>query len=213
MTDENFTVKTPGVYVTKGFARDALITIEKTYHNTGRQLCSVGKIQFLDNGDEIRKDGAVCVWKKVIGASVNHRDGFTGGGSGRVARVLSDDEISKKVADFSALLSLAFDKVAASAASVDLAGWSFKWWVFNPDGVSVSLSDGVAAFRAALIEKNNAKKAEAAAAAARVKANQEFKQRKSAAADLTALILSGDVASAAALIEQMKKEAATNVAE
>ena len=103
LTDDNFTVKTPGVYVTKGFARDALITIEKTYHNTGRQLCSVGKIQFLDGSPEICKDGAVSVWKKVFGASVNHRDGFTGGGSGRVSRVLSDDETRLTVTSFPCL--------------------------------------------------------------------------------------------------------------
>ena len=213
LTDDNFTVKTPGVYVTKGFARDALITIEKTYHNTGRQLCSVGKIQFLDNGDEICKDGAVSVWKKVFGASVNHRDGFTGGGSGRVARVLTDDEISAKVAEFQGVLTLAFENVSKRLAAVGLDSWRLCWWATNPDGNPVELAEAVAAYRAAVIAANDEKKAAAAAAAARVKANQELKQRKTAAADLTALILSGDVASAAALIEQMKKEAAGNATE
>ena len=213
LTDENFTVKTPGVYVTKGFARDALITIEKTYHNTGRQLCSVGKIQFLDGSPEICKDGAVSVWKKVFGASVNHRDGFTGGCSGRVARVLSDDEISARVADFSGLLTLAVDKVTARFAASGLAGYSFAWTVHDPAGSPVLLSDAVAAYRAAIIDNNNARKTEAAAAAARVKANKEFKERKNAAADLTALILSGDVAAAAALMAKIQSEAAGNVAE
>ena len=45
------------------------------------------------------------------------------------------------------------------------------------------------------------------------KANKEFKQRKDSAADLTALILAGDVVAAAALMEKIKLEAAAKVAE
>lgn len=216
LTDDNFTVKTPGVYVTKGFARNALITIERTYHNAGRQLCSVGKLQYLDNGAEISKDGPVSVWKKVFGASVNHRDGFTGGGSGRSARVLSDDEISAKVAKFQDTFKLLSGRLGAMLAEAGLAA-DVTVSVAADGGVSFSdgcaLADVVSGVRSAIIDSNNAKKAEAAAAAARVKANQEFKQRKSTAADLTALILSGDVAAAAALMAKIQSEAAANVAE
>lgn len=216
LTDDNFTVKTPGVYVTKGFARDALITIEKTYHNTGRQLCSVGKIQFLDGSPEICKDGAVSVWKKVFGASVNHRDGFTGGGSGRVSRVLSDDEISAKVAKFQDTFNLLSGRLGAMLAEAGLAA-DVTVSVAADGAVSFSdgctLADVVSGVRSAIIDSNNAKKAEAAAAAARAKANKEFKQRKDSAADLTALILAGDVVAAAALMEKIKLEAAAKVAE
>ena len=216
LTDDNFTVKTPGVYVTKGFARDALITIEKTYHNTGRQLCSVGKIQFLDGSPEICKDGAVSVWKKVFGASVNHRDGFTGGGSGRVSRVLSDDEISAKVAKFQDTFNLLSGRLGVMLAEAGLAA-DVTVSVAADGAVSFSdgctLADVVSGVRSAIIDSNNAKKAEAAAAAARAKANKEFKQRKDSAADLTALILAGDVVAAAALMEKIKLEAAAKVAE
>ena len=216
LTDDNFTVKTPGVYVTKGFARDALITIEKTYHNTGRQLCSVGKIQFLDGSPEICKDGAVSVWKKVFGASVNHRDGFTGGGSGRVSRVLSDDEISAKVAKFQDTFNLLSGRLGAMLAEAGLAA-DVTVSVAADGAVSFSdgctLADVVSGVRSAIIDSNNAKKAVAAAAAARAKANKEFKQRKDSAADLTALILAGDVVAAAALMEKIKLEAAAKVAE
>ena len=202
LTDANFSVKNVGFYKTEGFAKNGIIEIKETYHNSGRQLCSKGVITF-DDGTTLEKDGAVSVWKKVFGATVNKRE-FSATATSHGAKVLTDDQITKIVAEFAGVLSLAVDNVNKRLARVDIDGWGFGWNITTPENKPATVAEFVDAYRSAIIAKNETAKADKAKADATAKANAEQRERNNASRDIATLIKQGKIDEAMALMAQMK---------
>ena len=202
--NENLTISEPGVYVTKGCAKDAILTIESIAKDAHDKTIVTGSIQFLATGETIRKSTVFYHWKKAIGASFKTHSGISAGSVSRGPRVLNEEQISAKVANFDGTIK------AAAAKLVELisaAGFGINIICTNSANEPVEMSEVTNAFRANLIGVNESAKIEAKAREeARAKAEQD-RARKAKANELQAAILAGEFAKANELMQLIQSNA------
>lgn len=157
LTLEKFAFPAVGTYRIKSDSGDIIITITEriSKYGSGKQTVFSGKWEGAKSGELVRKP--IGIWKKVFGAVVNHRDGFSS-----TVKVLTEDQITKAVTDYKAKLIGAMESLNKLINKVDE----------NFPTVTVDIATLCNTLNASLVERNETAKAE------KEKADEANKERE-----------------------------------
>lgn len=187
LTRESFTITAAGLYSFEG----RTIQIDNVAKDSGRKIHLFGTV----DGESFK--GSICDLKRLCGVEVKVYN-VTGANPG--TKVLTDQEISEKVAKFAGSLS----NCLAGLAKVLNGVASFNVTFTDNENNAVNAEDLTTSYRAALLAANETAKAAEAERKAKKAAAEETKRRKTAAADVQSLMLQGKFSEAAALLAQMQ---------
>lgn len=185
---ESFSIVKPGLYAYDGHN----IEVTEVTRDTGRKIHISGTI----DGEAIKGADIMTIKRRFgIATKVYNTTGANPG-----AKVLTDQEISEKVAKFAGSLANCLNGLAKVLNGIGAFTVSFT----DNDNNEASAEELATAYRSALLATNEEAKRRQAEARAQKEAREEDKRRKDNAKEVQALMLAGKFAEASALLASLQ---------